>query len=136
MDLTTITAALSGIKTATDIARAIKVADSSIETAELKFQIASLVEALADTKMNVVDIRALLDEKEMEISQLKKRNNMVFDGLVYWEENEGSTKKEGPYCPKCHDSDSKFVRVHVENDGTAYRCYTCNNYFSHNKGVF
>ena len=51
-DLATVTAVLGNIKTAMDIAKAIKDADVSVERAEMKFKLAEMMTALADAKMS------------------------------------------------------------------------------------
>jgi hypothetical protein len=72
-DITTISAILGSIKTATDIAKAIKNADISLEKAELKLKIAELTESLADIKIKAVEIRDLIEKKDLEISILRKQ---------------------------------------------------------------
>jgi hypothetical protein len=126
MDIPTITAALSGIKAATEIAKALSDTNHSLEKAELKLRVASLIEALADAKLNIVDVRALLDEKDREIALLKKCRQMVFDGDVYWSPVDDG-KQEGPFCPHCHDTKQIFVRLH--KDGQGWWCYGCNTHF-------
>lgn len=70
-DIATISAFLGSIKTATDIAKAIKNADSSLEKAELKLKIAELMESLADVKIQAAEIRELVQEKDEEIKHLR-----------------------------------------------------------------
>lgn len=133
MDIPTITAALSGIKAATDIAKVLKDSIFSLEKAEMKLQVASLVEALADAKLNIVDIRALLDDKDREIALLKKSRQMVFDGDVYWSPNDEGGQ-EGPFCPYCHDTKQLFVRLH--KDGPGWWCYGCKSHFGESSKDF
>lgn len=69
-DIATISAFLGSIKTATDLAKAIRSADSSLEKAELKLKIAELMESLSDVKIQAVDIKELIQEKDAEIEKL------------------------------------------------------------------
>ena len=50
-DLATIGAALSSLKTATEIVKFIRESDVNLEKAELKLKLADLLGSLADTKM-------------------------------------------------------------------------------------
>lgn len=77
-DLATIATFLGSIKTATEIAKAIKLSDSSIEKAELKLKIAELMESLADVKIQAIEIKELLQEKDLEIEKLKNLLNTKF----------------------------------------------------------
>lgn len=133
MDIPTITAALSGIKAATDIAKVLKDSIFSLEKAEMKLQVASLVEALADAKLNIVDVRALLDDKDREIALLKKSRQMSFDGDVYWSPTDNNGQ-DGPFCPHCHDTKQLFVRLH--KDGPGWWCYECRVHFGESSSVF
>jgi len=56
VDLTSISAAVGSLKTATDIARFIKESDFSLEKAELRMKLAELMIALADTKIEVANL--------------------------------------------------------------------------------
>ena len=49
-----------------------------------------------------------------EMADLKQKitldSNMEFDGKKYWK-TIGEDKKDGPFCQKCFDTDSKTVRL-------------------------
>ncbi|TXI83481.1 MAG: hypothetical protein E6Q40_10930 [Cupriavidus sp.] len=55
--ITTITALLGGVKTATDIARGIKDSGVTLEAAEMKFKLAELISALAGVKMEAATVQ-------------------------------------------------------------------------------
>ena len=58
MDLiSAITATLTSLKTATDIAKLIRESDVSLEKAELKLKLAQLTDGLADARIQLSDIR-------------------------------------------------------------------------------
>ncbi|GAA3988171.1 hypothetical protein GCM10022279_09100 [Comamonas faecalis] len=73
MDLTSISALLSSLKTATDIAKAIKESDVSLEKAESKLKLEELISALADAKIEVTEIRQALLDKDAELRALKNQ---------------------------------------------------------------
>lgn len=39
-----------------------------------------------------------------------KKRSFVFEDSVYWKKLTGGAK-EGPFCPRCRDSDGKLVRL-------------------------
>ncbi|ACH39793.1 hypothetical protein Gbem_2789 [Citrifermentans bemidjiense Bem] len=125
-DLTTIGAALSGIKAAVDIAKAIKNSDLSLEKAEMKYKVAELIEALTDAKMSVAEVRDVLQEKDSEIKRLKDALEMngkvVRKGNYYVIEGDPDGEKN-KYCLTCWDYDKKLVSLILGN-GTI-KCNIC-----------
>lgn len=114
-DITAITGVLTGIKTATDIAKSIKDADLSLEKAELKLQIAELVSALADSKISIADIQSVLQEKDDEIERLKnaldlKKKLIRHEGFYYEMNEEGAPIGEA-YCSHCFEA--RGLAIHV-----------------------
>lgn len=126
-DIATITTALGSIKTAVEIAKLIKDGGSSIEQAEIKLQMAELISALADAKMEVSDIQGELIAKNEEISELKQK--LTTKDAVVWEKPyyfvaKGEDNRDGPFCQKCYDSEQKLIRLQGGKNGT-WRCYEC-----------
>lgn len=66
-DPVTITAILGNLKVAIDIAKAIRSSDVSIERAELKLRLAEMIGALADAKIEVIEVQELLAEKDKQL---------------------------------------------------------------------
>ena len=68
-----------------------------------------------------------LKKKVMELEQtLKTKESLKFEDHVYWLIEDG--KKDGPYCPKCWDAESKMIRLRIFPN--AYRkCPNCQNGF-------
>lgn len=133
-DIATISAFLGSIKTATDIAKAIKGADASLEKAELKLKIAELIETLADVKMNAVEVQDLIQEKDKRIKELEKslenKSNLIRHKGKYFETDEDGKIAGEPYCSKCWEVDKIAVHLrHIEEK--YYICPLCkNNYGS------
>lgn len=64
-------------------------------------------------------------------SVAKPAESLRFDAGVYWKDS-GITGRDGPYCPVCHDANSKNIRLHDgENYGGGYKwfCLICQNGF-------
>ena len=132
MDLTSITAALTGIKSATDIAKMIKNSGASIEAAEIKFKLAELIDSLADSKIEIANIKELVLEKETEIqklnAQLKTKENVIWENPYYFRQL-SSGQKDGPFCQRCYDSENKLIRLHSPNNNGFWQCKECKNDF-------
>lgn len=128
MDLTTIATALGGIKTATDIARALKDIDGSLQTAELKLKVAELIEALAEAKMSVVNVREQLEAKEEEIQRLIKtkeiQGTIKYESPYYWISGSGSDR-DGPFCQKCYDTEQALIRLQNNGSQGHWKCLAC-----------
>lgn len=50
---------------------------------------------------------------------------IVFDGHMYWLEDEG--EREGPYCQVCYDRDGELVRLAAHD--RHWECKNCNNLY-------
>jgi hypothetical protein len=130
MDLTSISAALTSIKTAADIAKLIKDSDSSLERAESKLKLAELMSALAEAKIEVTEIQELLFDKDSQIralqEQLAIKGRLQWEAPYYWLVNESS--KEGPFCQHCFDTDAKLIRLQGNGSGF-WDCTACKNVY-------
>ncbi|CZF82789.1 hypothetical protein GCE9029_03441 [Grimontia celer] len=105
-DMASIAAALSGVKTAAEIAKILKDSASSLEQAEIKLKFAELIGALADVKIELADIQAVVQEKDQFIAELEKKlqdssETVGFLGARYMKNDAG--KPSGvPFCPTCY----------------------------------
>ncbi len=72
-DLDTFSAALSSLKTATEIAKFIKESGVTLDKAEVKLKLAELTGALADTEIELSEIQGLLIEKDKIIRELNAK---------------------------------------------------------------
>lgn len=101
-DIATITTFLGSIKTATELAKAIKGAGLSLEKAETKLKMAELISALADAKIQAAEIQDLIQEKDKRISELE--NLLKFKSSLYYENGvylNKTDKDSSPYCSHC-----------------------------------
>jgi hypothetical protein len=129
-DIATISAFFGSIKTATELAKAIKGADLSLEKAETKLKMAELISALANAKVQAAEIQDLLQEKDERIKNLEKtlktKSQLIHHDGIYYETNaDGNTVGE-PYCPQCFEVDN--IVVHLKNiKEQYYYCTNCQN---------
>lgn len=70
-----------------------------------------------------------------ELLTLKKEvatnKSLVFSNGVYWKQLDDG-KQDGPFCPKCYDTNKNNPLVRMHRDGDGWWCYTCNLGFGTN----
>ena len=127
-DLASISAMLSSIKAATDIAKAIRDSSITLAQVEYKLQLAELLDKLVDTKIQIASIQEIIREKDDRIRKLEKeaemRGKMIYEAPYYWLDT--GSRKDGPYCQQCYDSVKKLLRLQ-KYDNNHWRCMTCDN---------
>lgn len=125
-DLASIAAAFSSIKAATDIAKAIREGAIALEKAEDKLKLAELIDKLVDAKLQIASIQESIMEKEERIRELEKqaeiRGKIIYEAPYYWLDN--GSRKDGPYCQQCYDSEKKLIRLQSYSGGH-WRCMAC-----------
>lgn len=126
-----VAAILTSIKTAVDLAKILKDSSSSLAEAEQKLKLADLISALAEVKMELAEIQTLLTEKDARIRELsealKISGNLEYEAPFYWRVEDG--QKDGPFCQKCYDADSKLIRLQKWG-ANAWKCVACGNVFN------
>jgi len=128
MEISSITAALSGIKNAIDIAKLIGNSGVTLEAAEVRLKLADLIETLADAKIEIANVKEIVAAKEEKIKVLEEQLSM--QEKVVWEEpyyflQSDEEEKEGPYCQKCYDSEKKLIRLQSPNRNGYWQCHAC-----------
>jgi len=129
-DIGTISALLSSVKTATDIAKLVKDSGASLQAAEIKLNMAELICALADVKMELAEVQDELRTKDEKIqvleSELIKKEKLSFDGKMYW-----ATEDQTPFCAICFEKDNRhhhlFHNPGGEFDIENWACRVCKN---------
>lgn len=140
MPVTSIVAALGGIKTATDIAKLIKDAGLSLESADHKLQIAELVGALADAKIALVEVQDTLREKDEKIESLnqalKTKLSLIRHRDSYYEKDENGEAIGSPYCSLCLEKHNLAVHINQEpNHRNTSVCPSCKSIFAWQRSI-
>jgi hypothetical protein len=108
----------------TNIERAIKAAQA-LHDAELK-------EALADTKLDLVQAKNLIADLKEEVQELKEKSKtkdeLKFANESYWVVDKEGNRTDGPFCMSCFDVDKRKQRLAKGNSGY-YVCPACKNSF-------
>jgi ribosomal protein L37AE/L43A len=103
----------------TDIVELLK-KGSTIEAQEKIMELREGALALQEENINLKE-----QIKELE-SELNKKKEIQWEAPFYWTINGDS--KEGPFCQKCNDSESKLIRLQRIEEGN-WHCKSCNNNF-------
>jgi hypothetical protein len=132
-DIATIGTFLTSIKTATEIAKAIKSVDVSLEKAETKLKIADLIESLAEARMQAAEIQEILQEKDGRIAELEKafelKSKLVRDGEAYYQVDENGNPTGDPYCSHCWEVNHKTIHLHFGLRMRHRSCPACKNIY-------
>ena len=94
--------------------------------------------ATIEAQEKIVELRAAALEIQEENLALRKRvgeleqrialrESVVYRAPSYWTERDGT--KDGPYCQKCYDVDSKLVRLQMRMEQGAWLCQACGKSF-------
>ena len=118
---------ISGLKVAWDVAKALKVATDAIDDAQIKLQMAELISALADAKIEAAENAETISNLQ---KQLNTKNSLRFDGKKYYKDIEGK-ESDGPFCPTCYDAKSKEIRLQHTPGSVfgSWQCKVCNGFF-------
>lgn len=134
-DFSTISAALSSIKTASEIVKIIRESNVSIAKAEMKLKLADLMEALADTRINLSTIQEQVREKDEKIGQLEKalklKGDIIRENEVYYMVDENGQPSGDPLCSNCIEVNFQYVHL-VQNirPRNQSKCPNCNTMYN------
>lgn len=94
-------------------------------TIEAQEKIMDLREMVTSLREQCVDLR---EENTLLKLKLAEKETVFFEGGVYWAKKDDGTR-DGPFCPTCHDKDSK--RVRMKTGEYTYFCHVCNFEYEH-----
>ncbi|ACH63558.1 conserved hypothetical protein [Aliivibrio fischeri MJ11] len=133
-DIATISAIITSVKTATDLAKLIKNSEFNLEAAEFKLNMAELISNLADVKIEAAELQEELLSRDKIIKELKKqltqKNNLRFDGVYYWLEGDKT-----PFCTRCMEENQSQIHLYYLQEGMVentyvseqWRCRVCDS---------
>ena len=91
-----------------------------------------LMEQVVNLQTSVLELQERVRELEKENEKLKRRQaisgSLVVEHGVYFTEK--SQKKDGPFCTRCWDVESKLVRLIIMQNNWA-TCPECKNTFAY-----
>jgi hypothetical protein len=108
----TVLAFLASIKSATELAKAIRDASASFQQAEVTETFR--MESLAEARMQAAGIQEVIKEKDERIAELEKafqlKSTLVRDKDVYYESDPQGPVGD-PYCTRCWEVEHKAISV-------------------------
>jgi len=116
-----------GLKAAWDVAKALKIATDAIDDSHIKLQMAELISALANAKIEAAENTEKISGLQR---QLSSKSSFFFDGKKYYKKTENG-ENEGPFCLTCYDLSSKEIRLQYTKGATFgdWHCRACNGSF-------
>ena len=133
-DIAAITAAIGGLKTATEVARFLRDTVQAFKTADLKLRVAELVDGLATAKFSLSEIQDTLAAKDAEIRRLtealKLKDEVTRYQDAYYRKDPDGKALGDPYCSFCFETKSLLVHINQNpKDRSQSVCPNCKNIF-------
>jgi hypothetical protein len=129
-DPVSIIAGISALKNAVDIAKALRQADHSVATAELKLKIVELLGELIEAKTAMFETSELLKDKDAEIARLNEATRLKGDVVkvvdaIFLKSGDGKLG-DGPMCLHCWSASSRLnPLIHLAANRRVYFCPAC-----------
>lgn len=128
--LTVINSALTGVKTATEIAKYVKDAGTAFDEADFKLKMAELLIALAESQSALAESTQSISEKEEEIKKLqdllKFSSKIQRFNNAYFELDPDNKLIGDPYCQHCWEARQMAVHLTYVNR-SEFKCPSCKN---------
>lgn len=130
MDIAT---TLSSLKTAYELAQGLRSMKSLMDNVDVKLQIVDLIDALVNAKADLAEIRTQVIDKDRLITELQDKltakATLYYEEPFYWKDLE-ENKKDGPFCQRCYDADSKLIRLMPrKNTNGSHVCTECARWY-------
>jgi hypothetical protein len=117
-----LSAALTALKTAMDVGKALKDADYAVEKATLKYQAAEFMSALAEAKLAISAANEVIERKDNEIASLCEaldaKDTVKLYHNAYYSLDEQGKPTGDPYCQRCWEVDHCLLHMIVQRQET------------------
>ncbi|WP_272518504.1 MULTISPECIES: hypothetical protein [unclassified Providencia] len=137
-DIASITAGLNAVKLAFNIAKDMKDATAAYNEAEFRLKLSELYISLSDARVNLADAQQEIISLQTEINTLKAKlqtvDELEFREGFYYRVIEIDGKPNGPFCPKCYESNNKKISTVMKAKGIHSHfgkqyCHSCQSHF-------
>ncbi|MBD8900011.1 hypothetical protein [Rhodanobacter sp. DHG33] len=137
MAIAELTAAMNGLKAATDLAKALASANTAYAVAELKLKAAEMMTSLADARAALASAQEAAVELQDEITRLngalEMKASVVRADSAYYDMGESGKPIGDPYCMRCWESDHKLRHLSMSSFVTNPTiCPECKTEYDHN----
>lgn len=134
--LTEIGVTLSSLNTASGIAKGVIGASAALDQAELKYQLADLMQNLATATANMADLKLMALKQDEVIAdlreKLKNKDTLVRAYGVYYRDDGNGNPTGSSICSKCWDVDRIVVHIVKPTPMINYICPNCKTPYSGN----
>ncbi len=137
-DISSISAAFTAIKSASEILKVIRDAGQKLESAEYNLKFAELTESLSELRIYISELRETISDKEQQIKNLndtlKIKADIVRYRDAYYEKDEKGSPTGNPFCSKCWEVN--HVLIHLTRNtrpSNIDKCPNCGNLFQMQK---
>lgn len=89
-------------------------------------------QSTASFQSKIEKLSKLSSQSEMPEEANEPKEEMVFDGSVYWlQKKENPEQRDGPFCQICYDKNGKRIRLQDHQDVAEpdWSCGVCNRFF-------
>jgi hypothetical protein len=136
MALQEITAALGGLKAATELARAFGAAKGAIDVAEYKLKAADLMSSLADARIALVEAQEKSDQLDAEIKMLRDaldaKEQLIRAGDGYYALDDNGEPTGGAFCLRCWEVDHKqYHLIYPRRTDEPTICQACKSKYAY-----
>lgn len=126
--------ALTAVGTAIDVAKGMRAVEKNFDAATYKVQIADLMTALSDARLELVAARDAAIEKDAAFEELKRTLTRQAElvqarGGFKYQANEAREPTGHPICPTCEQRDGKLVFTVQDGSARKVRCPVCDSRF-------
>jgi|GEM_PF-1362538 len=108
------------------------------DSAEAKMAIAELTSKLAESQVQIADLKVEHLAKDEAIREFEKRlaerQSLVRFKELYFEVDEGGEPLGDPYCPRCHEADGRSIHLVYHGDYRV-KCPECEKDYPRTPGV-
>ncbi len=129
-DPASIVTGLAALKHAVDIAKALRQADQSLATAELKLKVVELLGEIVEAKTAMVEVQEIVRDKDSEVARLKDalriKGEVVKAGdAIFLKDPDGKVRGDA-MCLHCWTSQARLnPLVGFAGDRHRYVCHAC-----------
>ena len=125
--------AISAVGQAIDVAKGMRAVEKNFDAAAYKVQIADLMTALSEARMELVAAREAANEKEAQFEELKRtltgQSELIETASGFKYKSMEDRPLGLPVCPTCEQRDGRLVFTVKDGDVHKVRCPVCDARF-------